>query len=127
MSETRQLSKMLHMRTRPELYARLAAQAQREGISMPSLCRRILVAAMDAPATEAVEIPARARITFPEDVQELRGLRADVARLNGALVQAAIRCRETDATALHSVIEAAINDNKTVARDIDKCLKRLTT
>ncbi|MCC4240920.1 hypothetical protein [Thalassospira povalilytica] len=126
MSETRQLTQMLHMRTRPELYARLAAQAAREGISMPSLCRRILVAAMDAPASEAVEVPATRRETAPEDIQQLRGLRADVARLNGALVQAAIRVREANNFDLHSVVEAAINDNKELGRSIDKVLRRLT-
>lgn len=125
MSETRQLTHMLHMRTRPELYARLAAQAAHEGISMPSLCRRILVAALDAPATEAVEVPAIRRETAPEDVQALRGLRADLARLNGALVQAAIRTREADDLDLHATVEAAINDNKELGRDIDKVLRRL--
>lgn len=126
MSENRQLTQMLHMRTRPELYARLTAQAASEGISMPSLCRRILVAAMDAPAAEAVEVPATRRETAPEDVQEIRGLRADLARLTGALVQAAIRCREAGAIDLHTAVEAAIDDNKSLARDIDKILRRLT-
>lgn len=126
MSENRQLTHMLYTRTLPSLHARLAAQADSEGITMPSLCRRILASAMDAPATEAVEVPARNRVTFPEDVQELRGLRSDLARLNGALVQAAIRCREIDALDLHSAVEATIAEVKTLGRDIDKTIRKLT-
>lgn len=126
MSETRQLTQMMYVRTRPELYARLAAQATKEGISMPSLCRRILVAAMDAPASEAVEVPATRRETAPEDVQELRGLRADVARLNGAVVQAAKTYRVSDAPDLHSVAESTFAEIKALGRDIDKTLRKLT-
>ncbi|MDM7975399.1 MULTISPECIES: hypothetical protein [Thalassospira] len=128
MSEKRQLTQMMHIRTTPGVYNLLAQMAAKEGISLPSLCRKMwnqaIFEAYGKPLSPVI-VPATRRETAPEDVQQLRGLRADLARLTGALVQAAIRCRETDAHALHSAVEAAINDNKQIGCDIDQVLRRL--
>ena len=126
MSENRKLTENVNVRMLPSLFNHLSQMAGDAGVSLPSRIREILVDAAGLDPAEAVTVKPQVRVTFPEDIQQLRGLRADLARLNGALVQAAIRCRETDANALHSIVEAAINDNKQIGRDIDQTLKRLS-
>ncbi len=120
----RKLEQQLNIRLTDALYERLQGLAGDTHMSIPSAARTIIADRLEVDDTDDRAI-YRPRQPQTEDLEALRGLRATTAQLAGALVQTAIRCRETDAIPLHSAVETALAEVKGVVRDIDKTVKKL--
>lgn len=121
----RKLEQQLNIRLTDGLYGRLKGYAGGAGVSIPSAARNIIAdrLAVDDPNDRAIYWP---RQPEAEDIQALRVLRSTTAQLAGTLVQTSIKCREVEADTLHSAVEAALAEVKSVVRDMDKTVKKLS-
>ena len=126
-SETRRLTSALFVRLDPKLRAFVdtaAASASTNGATWV----RDLIADRQGNAAHAQQRPAIRRRPSsprpPDDIAELSRLAADVARLNGAVVQLAKALRLTGSAVEHAELECVLADLRAAQRQLVAAIER---
>jgi len=110
------------VRMTADLADRVAAAADRAGLSSSAWLRSLAVAAVGADPVDAVPTlrPTPPRPAPTVDVVEVARLREVVAELSGALVRVAVRTRAGGLDELHAAVEAVLPDVKSAVRGLDR-------
>ncbi len=119
-SEKRKLTGAVLVRLTAEQQAAVASYAVAEQVSTATWLRLLIA---DAIGVEPGPVTSRA--IPPHGILEIAHLRAVVAELGGALVQAAIAARQDGRPAEHAAIEALIPGIKAAVRDLDRLKEKL--